>query len=56
MLSDRRLLWLPLVGPPDLQTAASECTQHDIALVDLVQEAQTAAAVAEHQLSEGTSP
>jgi hypothetical protein len=41
---------------PDLPTAAFEFTQQDIALVDLVREAQTVAAVAEHQLPEGTSP
>jgi hypothetical protein len=36
--------------------AVTEFTQKDIALVDLVREAQTAAAVAEHQLHEGTNP
>ena len=55
MLSDRHLWLLPLVrsriDPNSLQV-----TQQDIALVDLVREAQTAAAVAEHQLPEGPNP
>ena len=55
MLSDRGLWLLPLVGPVST-SAASECTQHDMALVDLVREAQTAAAVAEHSYMRGTNP
>jgi hypothetical protein len=43
-------------APERIEATVTEVTQEDVALAELVREAQAAAAVAEQQLREGAKP
>jgi hypothetical protein len=55
-VSERRCHLTGANAPERVEATVTEITQQDLALAELVREAQAAAAVAEHQLREGAEP
>jgi hypothetical protein len=55
-VEERRAKLLGVDAPERVEAIVTEVTQEDVALAELVREAQAAAAVAEQQLREGVKP
>lgn len=55
-VAERRAKLLGIDAPEKVEATVTEVTQEDIALAELVREAQAAAAVAEQRLREGVQP
>lgn len=55
-VEERRAKLLGVDAPERVEATVVEISQEDVALAELVREAQAAAAVAEQQLREGAKP
>lgn len=55
-VSERRCRLMGADAPERVEATVAEISQEDVALAELVREAQAAAALAEHQLRGGISP